>query len=62
MSRLFAFGGRFTNYTWPTWTDIAGRQLEIRDSTAKWTNEVNDLVMLNQSLNPLWLTKSVKRF
>jgi hypothetical protein len=37
-------------------------QLVISDSTEKWTNEVNELVMLNQSLTPLWLAKSVKRF
>lgn len=28
MNRLFAFGCSFTNYQWPTWADIVGKQFE----------------------------------
>lgn len=28
MSRLFSFGCSFTNYTWPTWADIAARNFD----------------------------------
>lgn len=28
MTRLFAFGCSFTNYDWPTWADIMGRQFD----------------------------------
>lgn len=39
------------------WPDLA-----ITTDLEDWVSEVNKLVLLNQSLDPLWLAKSAKRF
>lgn len=36
MSRLFTFGCSFTNFFWPTWADILGREFDEFENWGQW--------------------------
>jgi hypothetical protein len=54
MSRLFAFGCSFTNYRWPTWADILGREFSYYENWGKCGagnhfifNSLNECILRN---------------